>query len=184
MPQESWQMDNPSQSAAESGLSARLAEGIASGIAVSVTFRHPREIPDLAYFFSRPAVDPDRVSLGLAELMMNAVEHGILGIDSEEKQALLKEDRLHGEINRRLGQPQFRNVVATLSLHAPDGELLYTVSDPGPGFDFEKILKHTPHSPEDLVGRGIAIAARVGFSRLEYLGNGNVVRAHAAKKPA
>lgn len=167
-------MDYPSQTTTEPALSVRLTKGLSSGIEVSVSFRHPREIPDIAHVFSRPAADPERTSLGLAELMMNAIEHGILGITTEEKRTLVAAGQLHHEVNRRLVLPEFQQKVASLSVKGEGDGLWYTVTDPGNGFDWRQVIARDPYNSDDLCGRGIAIAARVGFVELEYLGPGNV----------
>jgi hypothetical protein len=50
--------------------------------------------------------EPRSAVYGLNELLINAVEHGNLGITYDEKIKLVVEGRLESEIERRLALPQ------------------------------------------------------------------------------
>jgi hypothetical protein len=50
-----------------------------------------------------------------------------------------------------------------------------TVQDEGVGFDWEKYLQFDPERAFDPHGRGIALANKMSFDSLTYLGNGNTV---------
>ena len=50
--------------------------------------------------------EPDKIAMGLSELMINAIEHGNLHIGYEEKSELRKADKWESEIASRLELPE------------------------------------------------------------------------------
>jgi len=119
--------------------------------------------------------EPQRVVLGISELLINAVEHGNLGITYKEKSALLQEGRWEGEIERRLALPeQAAKKVAVLIEHQPKMMRLM-ISDCGAGFDWQKYLEMSAERAFDPNGRGIAMSKMMSFDALEYTGTGNQV---------
>lgn len=119
--------------------------------------------------------DPDRVAPGLSDLMVNAVEHGNLGITYREKALLKWEGDWEAEIRRRAALPQFSARVAHVRVSRQSGEVVFTIRDEGEGFEWQKFLDFDPERAFDPNGRGIAMARLSSFSRLEYQGCGNVV---------
>jgi anti-sigma regulatory factor (Ser/Thr protein kinase) len=124
--------------------------------------------------------DPDKASSGLMELLLNAVEHGNLGITYDEKKQLMYEDRWEHELRRRLTLPEYANRVATVAFERKADSLEFRITDQGNGFDWARYLELEPGRSLDPNGRGIAMARRFSFSRIEYLGSGNVVTASVA----
>lgn len=118
---------------------------------------------------------PDVAAPGLSDLMVNAVEHGNLGVTYQEKSLLRWEGDWDAEIERRLVLPQFAHRYATVRAERQPGGVVFTITDQGDGFDWEKYLSFDPDRAFDPNGRGIAMAKMMSFSRLEYLGKGNVV---------
>ena len=122
---------------------------------------------------------------GLADLMVNAVEHGNLALSYEEKSALKWDGDWEAEIRRRLALPQFAERYATIHVkqakQAKHG-VVFTITDQGNGFDWEKYLSFDPSRAFDPNGRGIAMAKLTSFSEIEYQGNGNVVVATVSRK--
>jgi DNA-binding response OmpR family regulator len=137
----------------------------------------------IAAFVSQLCPQPKVAVLGLAELMINGIEHGNLGITCEEKAELLRDDRLAAEIDRRQALPQCALRRVTLRFERCVDELQFEVRDQGEGFDFTKYLELDPERAFEPNGRGIALARTISFSRLEYQGPGNVVVA-AISTPA
>ncbi|MCX8018369.1 MAG: ATP-binding protein, partial [Rhodocyclaceae bacterium] len=116
--------------------------------------------------------------LGLSELMLNAIEHGNLGIGYAEKTRLIAEERLEAEIARRLALPEYGVRKGRLSIERlPDG-YEFTIKDEGSGFDWRAYLELSPERAYHTHGRGIAMARSLSFDRLEYKGCGNTVVAH------
>lgn len=118
---------------------------------------------------------PDVVAPGLSDLMVNAVEHGNLGVSYQEKSLLKWEGDWEAEIARRLALPQFRERFATIRLERTPEAVVFTISDQGQGFAWDKFLTFDPERAFDPNGRGIAMARMMSFSSLEYQGCGNVV---------
>lgn len=118
---------------------------------------------------------PDVVAPGLSDLMVNAIEHGNLGVTYQEKSSLKWEGDWEGEINRRLALPQYCDRFATIRLERNAGSVVFTISDQGDGFDWYKFLGFDPDRAFGPNGRGIAMAKMMSFTSLEYQGKGNVV---------
>ena len=138
-------------------------------------FRTTDEALNLAMLAANAAPDPARVVLGLSELMVNAVEHGNLGIGYQQKTRLLDQGIFHDEIKRLLALPEFSTKRAQLELHRSEHELSYVIRDTGAGFAWHDYLEISPERAFDTHGRGIAMSRMVSFDRLEYRGAGNEV---------
>jgi len=132
---------------------------------------------ELASLASLVAPEPENIVMGLSELMINAVEHGNLGISYAEKSRLRLEDCWQEEVERRLRLPEYVGRRARLQIECSDEAVRYTVSDDGAGFDFARYLDFDPGRAFDPNGRGIAMARQLCFRSLEYKGCGNVVTA-------
>lgn len=133
------------------------------------------EAAGLATLLAAAHPDPARVVMGLTELLVNAVEHGNLGITYHEKAELLDRGDLQAEIERRLKVPEraSRRVRVTFR-RAPD-QLTTCIEDEGEGFDWLPYLDYDPERALDSNGHGIAIARGVCFDDVTYHGRGNVV---------
>jgi anti-sigma regulatory factor (Ser/Thr protein kinase) len=119
--------------------------------------------------------NPDKVVLGISEILMNAVEHGNLGITYEEKSQLNMEARWKQEVDRRLNAPENINKEVTISYRKKNNEYILNIKDEGNGFDYAKYLDFDPTRSTHNHGRGIAFANNISFDCLEYLGKGNEV---------
>lgn len=120
--------------------------------------------------------DPATAGIGLLELIVNAVEHGNLGISTAEKAALLQRGSWEQEVQRRLVLPENAAKQVRVHLQREAGRLLVEIGDDGPGFDWTRFRELDPARAFEPNGRGIAIARQLSFPDLEYLGRGNVVR--------
>lgn len=138
-------------------------------------FRSPGEAFDIATLLAKASPNPERTIGGLTELMLNAVEHGNLGITYQEKTALLTEGRLEEEIRHRLTLPEYAAKEASLTFRRTPQELEFRIEDQGQGFDWREFLELKPERAFHLHGRGIAMSRSMWFDRLEYLGCGNTV---------
>ncbi len=135
------------------------------------------EADNLASLLAKVCPEPDKVVLGLWELLINAVEHGNLGITYEEKSELLQRDAWREEVDRRLRLPEYAHRKVLVHFEKTDDAIAITIEDMGPGFDWKPFLELSPDRAFDAHGRGIAMAGSFSFSSIEYLGNGNTVRA-------
>ncbi|MBI4756847.1 MAG: response regulator [Betaproteobacteria bacterium] len=140
-------------------------------------FRTLRQARSLAHLAARLCPNGDAAVMGLTELLVNAVEHGNLGVTYAEKKRLREDNTWDEEIARRLDSPQYRERLAEIAVRREGGHLVFTIADQGAGFDWQGYLDFDPGRAFDPNGRGIALARQLSFSSVEYLGRGNVVRA-------
>jgi CheY-like chemotaxis protein len=148
-------------------------------------FRSLEEGRQLAGILALACPDPERSINGLQELLINAVEHGNLGMTYREKSDLLLAGAWEEELERRLGLPEYRlRQVEVVYARRPD-QISFVIRDQGKGFDCSDYLDFSPERAFDLHGRGIAMARKLSFDSLEYQGNGNTVMAiiRLAEKP-
>jgi DNA-binding response OmpR family regulator len=133
------------------------------------------EARDLALLLADASMDPARTVVGYSELLVNAVEHGNLGISYEEKGGLLASGRWSEEVEARLRLPDLGARVVRVKLEKLPGVCRVTIADQGEGFDWKSFLEFSPERAFDLHGRGIAMSRTVSFDALEYHGKGNIV---------
>ena len=119
--------------------------------------------------------DPGAAAMGLLELMVNAVEHGNLGITYAEKSKLRRDDQWDAEVTRRLADEVMGKRVARVRFLRAGDEIVFTISDEGAGFDWAGYLDFDAERAFDPNGRGIAMARIASFARIEYQGCGNIV---------
>lgn len=139
-------------------------------------FRTLEEAQHLAVVIAGMCANTELVAMGLSELLINAVEHGNLGITFEEKTRLKEQDGWQEEVERRLGLPENLAKRAVLSVRRIEGGWEFEVCDEGEGFDWPRFLELAPERAFAPNGRGIALARQLAFSELEYLDGGRRVR--------
>jgi len=138
-------------------------------------FRKLEEAKNLSAFIANCFPDPQCAVLGLYELMLNAIEHGNLGISYDEKTSLVMEGKWHDEVLSRLELDEYKDLFATVVYEQIDGSIVVKIRDQGKGFDWEKYLEISPESAMDPHGRGIATSKMLSFDDLHYTGIGNEV---------
>lgn len=134
------------------------------------------EAREIASLLSGLCPEPQRVVVGMSELLINAVEHGNLGISYEEKGRLKEDGNWQEEVERRLGLPEYSSKRVTVEMHKEDDRITFIISDEGNGFDYDNFLEMDPERAFDNHGRGIAMSRMLSFDELEYLSPGNRVR--------
>lgn len=118
---------------------------------------------------------PELAAPGLTELLVNAVEHGNLGISYDEKKRLRLENGWEDEVVRRQALPEYRERIAQVRVDRHPDRIEFTVTDQGAGFAWQRYLDFDPERAMDPNGRGIALARMTSFASLEYGGCGNKV---------
>ncbi|HRQ59926.1 MAG TPA: response regulator [Alphaproteobacteria bacterium] len=145
-------------------------------------FRTLDEAESLSAFMANCFAEPSRVLPGLGELLINAVEHGNLGIGYQHKSELVDSGTWRAEIRRLESAPENQNkfVDATIA-HKEDG-MYVVITDQGEGFEWKKFLQIDPARAGDNHGRGIAQARAISFDKLTYNPAGNQVVAFVGKE--
>lgn len=139
------------------------------------SFRTVEQARALGMLLANTCPDPSATVVGLTELLVNAVEHGNLGITYEDKSRLGNSLEWTREVDRRLAMPENAMKHAEVIFTRTDGRINFVIRDQGPGFDWQRYLQVDPQRAFHTHGRGIAIANRLSFSHLEYRGTGNEV---------
>ena len=140
-------------------------------------FRSMAEAESLAGFLAWCFPEPERVLVGLAELLFNAVEHGNLGLGYVEKSRLLAAGQWEQELTRRLQVPELAARMAEVVIQRKPEGVFVQISDMGEGFAWEQFLTIDPARATHNHGRGIAQAYAQSFDTLKYNAKGNQVLA-------
>lgn len=138
-------------------------------------FRTLQEAKDLALLLADASLDPGRTVNGYSELLINAVEHGNLGITYAEKSQLLSDGRWAEEVESRLQRPPYSERLVNVLMEKTASACIVTIADQGSGFDWQNYVDFSPERAFDLHGRGIAMSRVMSFDELKYLGSGNTV---------
>jgi two-component system cell cycle response regulator len=141
------------------------------------------EAEDTACFLASCFPNPERVVAGLMELMVNAVEHGNLGVTYEEKNRLLAENSWREELDARALLPENAGKQADITYQHKDGNHLVRINDCGPGFDWKRYWHINPARATASHGRGIARARLMAFDRMAYNESGNQVTVAVSDTP-
>lgn len=98
----------------------------------------------------------------LSELYSNALEHGVLGLDSQLKRDVQGFADYYQERARRLGalSDGFVRIDFRVEPHAEGGRLMIEVLDSGAGFDVQRVLSR-PSLAQGLSGRGLNLIQRL-----------------------
>jgi len=135
------------------------------------------DVQTCASMISAMCPDPSTAVIGIMELLVNAVEHGNLGITYEEKKALKLCDGWEQEVERRSRLPEHRGKRVRVELERMPGLIELKITDQGNGFDWHKYLELDHARAFDPNGRGIAMARMLSFATIQYHGRGNEVYA-------
>lgn len=151
------------------------------------------DIPNLPYILNQAVFnarkvckDTDLLKTALGEILINAIEHGNLGITREEKALAIAGDRYEDLLKDRTCDPRYALRKVTLKVRMTRNELKYTVTDQGEGFECRAIFESEPHIR---MGSGLGLfIARNFFTAVTFQGKGNqvvlVYRKPAAAKVA
>lgn len=128
------------------------------------------EVPGLRPFSSA-------LFTALSELYANALEHGVLGLDSQLKTTSAGFSRYYLERDRRLAQLDSGQVALLLHYRGDSrgGSLTIELADSGKGFDPLRLPQRLGELT-GYAGRGLALVERLGFM-LEFTEGGSRVQA-------
>ncbi len=128
---------------------------------------------ELPFFFS--FADLEKIRVGIAEMVTNAIEHGNLGITDVEKMESTENGTFYQLLEERAKDPKYSCRKTEVFISCCDGVLTIKIKDGGNGFDTSKIPD--PTDTERLLklhGRGIFIA-KMYFNEITYNDKGNEV---------
>lgn len=135
------------------------------------------EVRSLSKLLAINCPEPNKTVTGLSELLVNAIEHGNLGISYDEKTELIKSENLLNEVETRLALEENKDKHVKIEYERNDNEIAFQITDCGVGFDYEKFMNIDLTKVFDSHGRGIAMAKLLSFSEIQYFNPGNKVRA-------
>jgi len=126
------------------------------------------------------------VALGLVEMLINAIEHGNLGITGPEKSLLKQrgEAAYLAELEKRARLEPYRSRFIHVTFRLDSEQATFDIEDEGDGFDIGSIPN--PEDPGQLFalhGRGILLT-RAYFDDVIYNDKGNAVRLMKRRQPA
>ncbi|WP_167730350.1 ATP-binding protein [Terasakiella sp. SH-1] len=141
------------------------------------TLKSLQQAEALTTMLSLACPDPSAVSLGLSELLVNAIEHGNLEISYVEKSQLLENGKWDEEIKKRMKDAKYASRFVEVSFKRETAQIDITITDQGNGFEWKNFVNSNPDQFTSKHGRGIAIAIAMGFNKLTYNEKGNQVTA-------
>jgi hypothetical protein len=141
-------------------------------------FQLLEDCQSLANLIAHACPNPKLAVIGIAEILINAVEHGNLGVSYVEKTKLQSTSNWSLEIERRINLPENKNKYVTVSFQRSKEYIKLHVKDEGHGFDWKKFQYLDSSRIYDSHGRGIIMAKNLAFDRLEYINNGNEVNCY------
>lgn len=116
------------------------------------------------------------IRLGLDEIIINAIEHGNLGISYVEKSQAIKNNALEKLHEQRRNAPERKDKKVTITFELNEEFCEWAIKDQGQGFNPSLIPNPIlTETTEALHGRGIFIT-QFQFDEMEYSENGTKVR--------
>jgi two-component system, sensor histidine kinase LadS len=119
--------------------------------------------------------DLSMIRVSIREIIINAIEHGNLGISFEEKTGALESDNYFELLHARQKDPVLNSRKVTIDYSLDEGGVRYMITDEGDGFDYRRILDA---APEDFNGKFLAhgrglIMAQSAFNTIQFNERGN-----------
>lgn len=145
-------------------------------VSMSAIYRSSEQCYSLAFMISQYFDNSYRLFLGLYEVMMNSLEHGLFGIGFEKKNQLLECGKYELYIKEK--DVEFENGKTFVSVrYLNRGNVQeIIIKDPGKGFDPKKFYHLDTERSSSLNGRGITKAVKISFDQVLYSPKGNEVK--------
>ncbi len=118
------------------------------------------------------------VRIALREMIINAIEHGNLGISFREKSKAMLDDSYFDFVARKRCEPCYRDRRVTVSYSVEEERIVYVITDEGDGFDHKKVMGDNSRDANRHMlahGRGISMAKNI-FDAVRYNKKGNQVK--------
>lgn len=140
--------------------------------------------PDLVVALSLSVCDAcgldhhdSRLQLLLGEMLSNAIDHGVLGLDSMIKNTVSGFDKYLSERRERLSALSDEGASGWVSVSVDslgDGKIQIVVEDSGTGFSTSAVNRSQSSEGFDCFGRGLKIIESLSSSMM-HLGSGNCI---------
>lgn len=134
------------------------------------------EAENLALMLGGAFNRPELAVNGFYELLVNAIEHGNLGIGYELKSKLMNEGTWAETVSERQMSPQYKDKKVVIQFARQSNRMEIVIQDEGVGFDPMPFMEIEPSRATQNNGRGIAKANLLSFDRVTYEGFGSRVR--------
>lgn len=132
------------------------------------------EAESVSCFIANCFPKPEFVLPAIAELIVNAIEHGNCQLSYEEKSKLITAGTWKDEVRSRVKSQDFKKKAVEVIFIKEDSKYSIKITDQGNGFEWQKYLNIDPARALDNHGRGIARANMI-FDTLTYNKLGNQV---------
>ncbi len=131
-------------------------------------------IHHMAQLLAQYFPNPNQYVTGIYELLLNAVEHGNLGIGFQAKTELIRKGMWKDELTRRLALPENAHKKVDITMIHDEHEGRLTITDQGDGFAWREFINRGPGGrlPH---GRGLLIAFNSEFDHIAFNEAGNEV---------
>lgn len=159
----------------QKSIQSRLDLGIKNFSKMNFRIRTLDECYNIVQVISACYPQPSEVLNACSELIVNAIEHGNLAIDYNEKNRLMLSDKWIDEINYRQSLEQNKHKYVDIELRKNKNKIELIITDQGEGFSPEEFLELEPSRAHMANGRGIYIA-NLTFDELKYNNKGNQVK--------
>ena len=142
---------------------------------VEFKFQNIDDVKEIAGHLSTYFPNPQKAMYGISELMINAIEHGNLGITFEEKIKFLGKGTWKDEVMKRSLFEENKDKFARITVSKFKGKIEVNIKDCGDGFEYTEFLELSRDRASSPAGRGIATAKIYSFDELVYNDKGNEV---------
>lgn len=122
------------------------------------------------------AENAQSIQLALIEILTNAVEHGNLEIDSQQKINLLNnyDDSYYLYLEKRNSETPYKDRNVSLDIEIYPDKMAFIIVDEGPGFDHKKLLETIRQNSDDQFSkRGILLTMGKCIDEIYYNEKGN-----------
>ncbi len=138
------------------------------------SFRQLDEISPIACAVAAHSACPQMIEPALLDLMINALEHGNLGVDHAEKSQWIASGDYTRKIEERLLLSNNKDKFVEMCVEKEGAATKVTITDMGGGFDWKKYLDQSIENNTQENGMGFAVI-RMAPASLEYVSPGNKV---------
>jgi len=144
-------------------------------IAAQFKIKNLYDVQLLSALLANECPNPRLAAVGISEILINAIEHGNLGITYAEKTKLHETSKWLAEIELRLALPENQDKFVDVTFNKTNGRIIIRIKDQGQGFDWRQFQTLDSKRVFDNHGRGIIMARNLAFEDLIFHGSGNDV---------